>query len=339
EPALTETQPGSVRFTPLDQGQYVISLLVMNGDELTDEAVAVIEVMSGVCQQQPIITFSPDLDGLTGVDIAEILTWNLDDPCGELDTLQEYEIEAVDIDGLYTPILTHQTENYAELSALGVMTEADYELTVIYVDVQGTEAYGAISFNTVSALPYTIALDDPSIDTFTVNEMVDLDITPANSYYDVYIGGTYYATDNADQYYAMYAGEYELVLTDDPQHSSVTFTVLSQAQAICYGPDLTEGTQDDVGYWYDNGCWILGAENQNCTNACVTATLTCATGDWNDDTSCTVCSELTGVENCSDDPVNYAPYALGTFFCRYRVNEPQDCTASEVSKTRICKCE
>ncbi|MBU1682717.1 hypothetical protein KJ742_02105, partial [Patescibacteria group bacterium] len=72
-----------------------------------------------------------------------------------------------------------------------------------------------------------------------------------------------------------------------------------------------------------------------------TATLTCGAGDWNDDTSCAICSELTGMEitwQCGDYPSIYAPYTDGSV-CRYRLGASQTCSSAQPSLSRICKCE
>ncbi|MBU1682639.1 hypothetical protein KJ742_01705, partial [Patescibacteria group bacterium] len=168
------------------------------------------------------------------------------------------------------------------------------------------------------------------------------DINSPTGEYNVYIDQTLtYSNLSYNPYTPVQAGYYKLELTDDTTQY-VEFTLLTQAQAICYGADLTEGTQDDIGYYHDNGCWILGAENQNCTNACTTATLTCGAGDWNDDTSCAICSELTGVGVCSADTNQFSPSIYNEIACRHRdIPLPMDyCNVtSDPDYQRICKCE
>ncbi|MFH0921131.1 MAG: hypothetical protein V1913_12310, partial [Fibrobacterota bacterium] len=134
---------------------------------------------------------------------------------------------------------------------------------------------------------------------------------------------------------------------------------LLAAQAACYGDDLVAGvigTGDDIGVWSDSGCWLLAdSETESCDNVCTTQSLTCIAdaggtlGSWNDDSTCTICNQLTGASVCGPDDANTAPMVVvnpvddSFLACSYRntsVSVNQDCSLPpSAGRQRICKCE
>lgn len=117
------------------------------------------------------------------------------------------------------------------------------------------------------------------------------------------------------------------------------------------------------GYWWDDGsgsgpaCWVLGAKDESCTDACtafgqdsgIEGGLACDTlYDWNDTDECDVCKGLVGEDNgvdCTDSGKDYSPffYDNGNFMvCRNFDNSGDqiicDEAASDLGRNRICKC-
>ncbi|MFC1600500.1 S8 family serine peptidase, partial [Patescibacteria group bacterium] len=116
-------------------------------------------------------------------------------------------------------------------------------------------------------------------------------------------------------------------------------------------------TQDCAaqGGWEHNGyCWFLGAGGESCSSVCSTHG-GCASGNWNDDTSCTVMNHFynqTYDRSCGtceqqypyseDDPFNTAPRFWAPFHrCFYRapdINPNCNNSASNTSNRRVCAC-
>jgi len=130
-------------------------------------------------------------------------------------------------------------------------------------------------------------------------------------------------------------------------------------EVIDISPNQTDPLKDDPqvkceimgsGVWKDGSCWVLGAENQDCNQACTSfgeqyhlPTLACDPGEWNDTSECEVCKELVGPNylsqnnSCIVDIVSEGPfYAKDTKKC-YFAFQDQDCSY-QFEENRVCKC-
>ena len=137
-------------------------------------------------------------------------------------------------------------------------------------------------------------------------------------------------------------------------------TVLSEEDLEAYGQEVivVEGEPDlnddpavkcelSGGYWFEEACWVLGATDQSCTDACQQfgevndmAGLSCDEGEWDDNQENYVCKGLVGEVASGANNFNYAPFFNNLQKeCRYRVGGITDCNAiGPAPVNRVCKC-
>ena len=105
------------------------------------------------------------------------------------------------------------------------------------------------------------------------------------------------------------------------------------------------------GYWAsDNlggfGCWFASAQNESCTDACISHGLQCDPRNWNDFPTCEICTHLTGAPKAGPNNPSYAGCAPYYYYpggtshgCYYRSETVDlDCDHSGGDQMRICIC-
>jgi len=109
------------------------------------------------------------------------------------------------------------------------------------------------------------------------------------------------------------------------------------------------------GYWANDGlggqgCWFLTVEYESCAQKCANSGLVCRSGNWNDDSNCTVCHHFfpdafPGCYEPSGQASGAAPHyewwAAGAKNCHYRAEgTDKDCSWSGwIRHVNICVCE
>jgi hypothetical protein len=91
------------------------------------------------------------------------------------------------------------------------------------------------------------------------------------------------------------------------------------------------------GYKDSNGlCWYQGNTAESCDTACATHG-GCNIGNWNDNTSCTVCHYFQG-GTCVSQANTFVPHYYIGGECRYRSGANQACSVGYVNMKRQCVC-